>query len=181
MTANFQSVQTIIRIAFFLDKPQNLPASNYTVLFTAIAALLATGFLQISVSVSKSLWLALLQIIIYGLIVAAVLYFPGRMVRWRQTMAAIYGTNCVVRCIAYPPISFVGSFAESRETVLWLAFLAIPFGIWGLCISTYIFREAMETTTGKAILLALGANLAVSIIVLSFAGEMVDPVTQPLQ
>ncbi len=181
MAANLHPIQVTVRIAFFKDKPQNLPASNYMVLLMAVAALLSTAFLEVSVPVSNNLELAFLQIVVYGVAVAIVLYFSGRITRWRQTMAAIYGTNCVLRCLAYFPILLASSFSQTAEGFFWLAVIAVPFGIWGLCITAFILREAMETTNGKAFFLALGVNLAVSIVVLQLFGEMVDPVIEPIQ
>lgn len=181
MAANLHPIQVTVRIAFFKDKPQNLPASNYMVLLMAVAALLSTAFLEVSVPVTNNLELAFLQIVIYGIAVAIVLYFTGHIARWRQTIAAIYGTNCVLRCLAYFPILFTSSFSQAAESFFWLAVIAVPFGIWGLCITAFILREAIETTNGKAFFLALGVNLAVSIVVLQLFGEMVDPVTESIQ
>ena len=39
----------------------------------------------------------------------------------------------------------------------------------------------MEISNGKAFFLALGVNLAVSLIVLQLFGEVVDPVTESIQ
>ncbi len=179
MAAN--PIQVIIRIAFFQEKPQNLPASNYMVLLCALAALLSTTFLEVSVPFTNNLELAFLQIVVYGVVVAAVLFFTGRISRWRQTIAAIYGTNSVVRCLAYFPIVLATRFSQQTETLFWLTVIAIPFGIWGLCITAYIFKEAMDSSKTKAFFLALGVNLAVSLVVLQSFGEVADPVTAPLQ
>ncbi len=181
MIANSHPIQVTVRIAFFRDAPQNLPSSNQMVLLTAAAALLSTIFLDAYVPASSNLELALLQIVVYGIAVAIVLFFAGRIARWRQTIAAIYGTNCVVRCLAFLPVSLASSFGQSSENFFWLAVTAVPFGIWGLCISAYILREAIETTNGKAFFLALGVNLAVSLVVLFLFGEITDPVTESIQ
>ena len=181
MAASRNPIQVTVRIAFFQDKPQNLPASNYMVLLSAIAALLSTAFLEVSVPISNNFELAFLQLVVYGVAVAALLYFSRRIARWRQTISALFGTNCVVRCLAYFPMVLATDFANQSESFFWLAAVAIPFGIWGLCITAFIFREAMEISNGKAFFLALGVNLAVSLIVLQLFGEVVDPVTESIQ
>lgn len=181
MAAIRNPVQVTIRIAFFQDKPQNLPASNYMVMLSATAALLSTAFLEVATPIKNNIELALLQLVVYGVAVAALLFFSRRIERWRQTISALYGTNCVVRCLAYFPMLLATSFAQESENFFWLAAIAIPFGIWGLCITAFIFREAMETSNAKAFFLALGVNLAVSLIVLQLFGEVVDPVTESIQ
>lgn len=181
MAASINPVKVTVRIAFFQDKPQNLPASNGMVLLSAAAALVSTAFLEVSVPLSNNIELALLQLVVYGAAVAALLYFSRRIARWRQTISALYGTNCVVRCLAYFPLLLATNYAHDSENLFWLAAVAIPFGIWGLCITAFILREAMETSNAKAFFLALGINLAVSIIVLQLFGEIADPVTESIQ
>ncbi len=181
MAAASNFIQTTVRIAFFRDKPQNLPASNHAVLLAALAALLSTAFLDGSAPISNKLEIAIWQVLAYGIAVAVVLYFAKRIERWRQTIAAILGTSAVVRCVAYFPIAFMEAFAQDSQGFFWLALIAVPFGIWGLCISAFILREALETSNGKAFFLALAVNLAVSIVVLQFFGDFPDPVTEPIQ
>ncbi len=170
MATGNNPIQIIVRIAFFRDQPQNLPAANHLVMLSALAALLSTVFLSFSIPLSKGLQLAALQVIVYGLVVAAVLAFGGHLARWRQTISAIYGTNCVLRCLAYFPVLLVSSLAQEEEKFFWSTAIEVPFGIWGLVISAYIFREAMEISNTKAFFLALGVNLAVSLVVLMFIG-----------
>ena len=181
MTNKLHPIQIIVRIAFFRDKPQNLPASNYIVLLAAVAALLSTTFLEGSVPIVSKLELALKQIVVFGVAVAIVLFFAGRISRWRQTMAAMFGTSCVVRCLAYFPIAISTSLSQPHEVGFWLAVIGVPFGIWGLCITAYILREAIETSNAKAFFLALGVNLAVSLVLLQLFVDIVDPVTESIQ
>ena len=90
MAASRNPIQVTVRIAFFQDKPQNLPASNYMVLLSAAAALLSTAFLEVSVPISNNIELAFLQLVVYGVAVAALLYFSRRIARWRQTISALF-------------------------------------------------------------------------------------------
>ncbi len=181
MAVNNNPIQITVRIAFFRDKPQSLPATNYMVLVSAAAAVLSTAFLEVSAPFSNNIQLAILQMLVLGVAVAAVLAIPRRIARWRQTIAAIYGTTCVVRCLAFFPIYIASNFSQDSESFFWLAVTTAPFGIWSLIISAFIFKEALEISKVSSFFIALGVNLAVSIMVLLTLGQTVDPVIEPIQ
>ena len=163
------TVKTIIEIAFFRSKPSDLPASESLVLFTAVTALLVASILEASFSTDRAIMRAVLLICVYGLVVWCVLRVRKFQVRWRQTISALYGTTCLVQILTFIPTWFVFAMSGgmTEQSVTWTAFIAIPFGIWNLCITAFVLKDALEIS-GKirAFLLAFGVSILVSLAVM---------------
>ncbi len=159
-------VTLLAKIAFFADKPQNLPSS------TRLVALFAFALFGITLLVSQGdssislINVTALQILIYGGAVWLALRMAGKASRWPQTLLALFGVSCVIRLLSYLPVSFIQAFAQTPEQILfWSALIILPFAIWILCASTFIFKEAIETTTGRAFFVAFSIALFTSFTV----------------
>ena len=159
-------IRVTLRILFFADKPQNLPSSIHLVVYAAVALMVASTWLGFSQPVSTNFQFAVLHVGIFGLAVWTILRLAGRVNRWRQTITALYGTSFFIRCLAYVPLLISMNHIQSSGSILSLAVVAIPFGIWSLCVSAFIFREAMEISMTRCFFIALGCNLFVVFIVL---------------
>jgi hypothetical protein len=171
MFAHDHPISMLARMAFFAEKPQNLQSSRYLVLYSAIALLLTTAAMAVVQSFYENLYLAFLQIATFGLVVWIVLRLTGKANRWLQTATALFGTTCIIRSLSYLPVKLTWDYYEpSQSAFLWVSIVALPFGIWNLCVSAFILKEAMEISATKAFFVVLGIALLVSFIVLNLFG-----------
>lgn len=168
-------IRVILRIAFFLDRPDNLPASNYLVIYSAIASLLASAWLEIPYADSGSYGLSALQTLVYGLVIWIVLRLAKKPNRWRQTVTALYGTSCLVRCIAYVPMLIAVNQVTAENPYYGLAAVALPFGIWSLAITTNVIRQALEISKVVGFFIALAVTFVVSLVVIQVWGYIHGP------
>ncbi len=172
MFLNRQTILQIVGIAFFRDSPSNLPSSASLVVATAVAAFLVATILDASYASEQGIITrGVILITVYGAIVWSTLSFKRRQKRWKQTMSALYGTTCFVQILTMIPHWLVMTMTSgpSEEAVTLSALVAVPFGIWNLCITAYIFKQALEMS-GKVrpFLLALGISILISIITMTF-------------
>jgi len=172
-----QALVQIFRIAFFQDKPQNLPSSRHLVAITAFGQLFATAAMDFFGTFRENLFASAVQIVFYGIAVWLVLRLKNKANRWPQTISALLGTGCLIRVISFVPHQIIMATATSQESAIyWITVTALPFGIWSLCVSAYILREALETTPVRAFFMAFGIALFVSFVLLflgmtSMSGE----------
>ena len=169
MLIQADTVKTIIEISFFKSKPSDLPASETLVLFTAVAALLIASIMEATFSTDRAIMRAVMLICVYGLAIWCILRIKSFQNRWRQTISALFGTTCIVQILTFIPSWFIlashGGLTEA--SVQWTAIVAVPFGIWNLCITAFVLKDALEIS-GKirAFLLAFGVSILVSLIVM---------------
>ncbi len=165
--ASLSAVITMLaKIAFFADKPQSLPSSTRLVALFGFALFGITLLVGQGDSSGSLINITALQILIYGGMVWLVLRMARKAGRWPQTLLALFGVGCVIRMLSYLPVTFVQAFAQTPEQVIfWSTLIILPFAIWILCASTFIFKEAIETTTGRAFFVAFGIALLTSFIV----------------
>ncbi len=181
MTTNNSPIHVAVRMTFLRDEPQNLPASNLVVVISALAALLSIVLLKFDTPIFGRVELAVLQITVYGIIVAAVLWLSKRLVRWRQTISAIYGTDCVLGCLSYFPILLISDSSQEAQPYFLLLMVGAFFGIWRWAITTLIFKEALNISKFKAVFLALVVNTAASLIVLQLFGGFAKQTAELIQ
>ena len=164
-------VTRIAKLSFFADKPQNLPVSGKLIIASALALLAVTASMDVFRSFQENLFVSGVQIVIYAAIVWLVLRLAKKAARWPQTIVALFGTACLIRAISYVPLEIIWNTTGSTETaVYWATVTALPFGIWSLCVSAYVMKEALETTPVKAFFIAFGIALLVSFVLIAVIG-----------
>ena len=168
---HIQALSQIVRIAFFQEKPQNLPSTRNLVTLTVVGQLLATAAMDVFRTFQENLFTSAVQIVVYGVVIWLVLRFKNKANRWPQTISALFGTGCLIRVISFAPYQIITSTSSSPESaVYWATVTALPFGIWSLCVSAFILKEALETTPVRAFFIAFSVALFVSFVLLGIFG-----------
>ena len=165
------SVLIISKMLLFAEKPQNLPASYGLVAFYAVALLLATSFLSTAGKYYEIFQIAAVQIAIEAGLSGLSFGLSGRVARWKQTITALFGTDCLIHALMHLPVAFVwSSFRTDPEGRFWVFLTAISFGIWSLAVSVLILKESLEVSGIKAFFISFGLAILTSLIVIFIFG-----------
>jgi len=136
----YELILLFFRIAIFKSGPQDVPASPM-VLRLILPVYVAVNYLVLMLNGSTST--ALLQIgadfaMMLGF-VWPLLYFSGKPARFRQTFAAMIGTDSVISFVAIPAIASLGNQASP---LAYFAMLALM--VWHWAVSGHILRNALD-------------------------------------
>lgn len=136
----YELIKLFYEIAIFKKGPQDIPASHW-LLRLLILIYMAINFLIVKLSVD---WFnALLQVFVEVLLVMAfawgVLTIFGKPERYRQTAAALLGTDALISLFALPALaSLIGQGTA-------LAFLAVvALMLWHWFVTGHILRHALS-------------------------------------
>ncbi|MDE0309966.1 MAG: hypothetical protein OXI60_09085 [Acidiferrobacterales bacterium] len=166
------SILIISKMLVFAEKPQNLPASYGLVVFYAVALLLVTSFLNVVGEYYEILPSVAVQIVIEAAIVWTILRISGRIARWKQTITALFGTDCLIQGVMFLPVSAMWSSTTTNpEGTYWGGMVIVLFGIWSLAVSVLIIKESLEISKLKAFFICFGLAILTSIIVISVVGS----------
>ncbi len=166
MSSFLNPVLVIVGITIFRDKPQNLPATNAAVGISVVCSFLVKMWMDNALTAEAAWEFAILQIVMFGAITAAVLVFANRLSRWRQTLTALYGSSAVLQLVTYSALNWALSSYQENPESFWLFAVIMASAVWTVSVTAFIFREALETTNLKAFFIGLGVLFSVSIAVL---------------
>ena len=137
-------------IGFLSGRPQDLPASRTLLVFVGVLAFLTNYAVDTGFAHNAQRWdFALAQTSLLGAWIAVVLAGRRLWVRYRQTMAAVYGSNVLINLITWP-LSFGRGFGAVGSEVL-----AIVLAVWFVAIITKILWHALEVPFFLSALMSL--------------------------
>lgn len=147
----YQLIVLFFEITMFRKGPQDVPASPW-LLRLILPAYIAVNLLILLLNGDLST--AIMQVAVDFLLVVAfswpLLFFSGKLNRFRQTLGALVGTDAMISFFALPAMASLS--AEATE----LAYFAVmALMAWHWLVSGHIFRQALD----KPLFFGLGLAL----------------------
>ena len=148
--------------------PQDLPASQ-GLLIIAGFALVVTAILgdHFNNDLSNRLVFALSQVAILTVTVWGILALNQKSERAVQTLTAFYGTSVIIQLIVWPFRSWLLSLSEEAQQQATLPLLVVvALAVWSFVVMVHIYRNALDSSRGKAILVSIITQLIVGMSIL---------------
>ncbi len=123
---------------------------------------------------ASKLIFALTQVVILSIAVWSILSLNGKPERAMQTLTAFYGTSILIQLAVWPFRSWLLSMTEEMQKTATLPLFAVVIlAVWSFVVMVYIYRNALECSRGKAILMGILTQLIVGMTILTlFAGSL---------
>lgn len=167
----YQLVMLFFRIAMLKNGPSDVPASPL-VLRVMLPLYVAINYLILMLHGSASTALAQIgaDFAMMVVFVWPLLYFSGKPARFRQTLAAMVGTDTVISFIAIPAIASLNSNPNELAYFAMLALMA-----WHWVVSGHILRHALDRSWFFGLGLALLYIMMSSQVMAGLFPEIVSP------
>jgi hypothetical protein len=168
MVAVLQSLIGILRLR---AGPQDLPASDATLLASTLAYALTSLLAVLPIyPVSWGVIAVGLDLAMLFALIHAALYWTRRSARFHQTFTAVCGTGAIFALLSWPLYQIMAERAQAHPLASASALMLLALFVWVLVVLGHILRHAFD------IRLAAAIALAVAYAVVSAAlGEYVLP------
>ena len=117
---------------------------------------------------------AVTQVVILTATVWIILSINKKAERAIQTLTAFYGTSVLMQLVVWPFRTWLLSMGEDVQQQASLPLLAvIALAIWSFVVMVHIYRNALDSSRGKAILISIITQMVVGLSMLTlFANEL---------
>jgi hypothetical protein len=155
--------------------PQDLPSSQNLLIITGFL-LIVTAILgdHMNDDFAGRLIFALTQVAILTITVWIILALNRKSERAVQTLTAFYGTSVLIQLVVWPFRSWLLSMGEEAQQQATLPLLAvIALAVWSFVVMVHIYRNALDASRGKAILISILTQVIIGMSMLTlFANEL---------
>ena len=155
--------------------PQDLPSSQNLLIITGFL-LIVTAILgdHMNDDFAGRLIFALTQVAILTITVWIILALNRKSERAVQTLTAFYGTSVLIQLVVWPFRSWLLSMSEEAQQQATLPLLAvIALAVWSFVVMVHIYRNALDASRGKAILISILTQVIIGMSMLTlFANEL---------
>ena len=155
--------------------PQDLPASQQLLIISGFLLIL-TAILgdHMNTDFISKLIFAITQVAILTATVVIILSINKKSERVTQTLTAFFGTSVLMQLVVWPFRTWLLSMGEEAQLQASLPLLAvIALAVWSFVVMVHIYRNALETSRGKAIMISIITQVIVGMSMLSlFANEI---------
>ena len=155
--------------------PQDLPASQNLLIISGFL-LIVTAILgdHMNTDFTSRLIFAVTQVVILTATVWIILSINKKAERAIQTLTAFYGTSVLMQLVVWPFRTWLLSMGEDVQQQASLPLLAvIALAIWSFVVMVHIYRNALDSSRGKAILISIITQMVVGLSMLTlFANEL---------
>lgn len=160
--------------------PQDLPASQNLLIITGFL-LIVTAMLgdHMNDDLPGKLMFALTQVAILTATVWIILALNQKSERALQTLTAFYGTSVLIQLAVWPFRSWLLSISEDAQQQATIPLLAvIALAVWSFVVMVHIYRNALDASRGKAILISIVTQIIIGMSMLTlFANELQQELT----
>lgn len=160
--------------------PQDLPASQNLLIITGFL-LIVTAMLgdHMNDDLPGKLMFALTQVAILTATVWIILALNQKSERALQTLTAFYGTSVLIQLAVWPFRSWLLSISEDAQQQATIPLLAvIALAVWSFVVMVHIYRNALDASRGKAILISIVTQIIIGMSMLTlFANELQQGLT----
>ena len=148
--------QSLLHLVRFRCGPQDMPHSRDWAILTSLLLLFLLSINDALYRESLQNFLfSVVRVYFLGLLVYLFLGSVRKRRRWLQTLIALYGAAIVLESLRLI-LNVVAPEALKPSPLIWVH---QGIGLWYLVISVSILKQAMELSTGKAILIAIGCGI----------------------
>jgi hypothetical protein len=162
-------LNVFVDICLLRAGPQDLPASSFLVLVTALLSLLTGTLVIVGTfgSLDTALAAQLLDILLLLGLLKLGLQLTDKSARYLQTAAALFGSGALINLVTMP-LQLLESGDPRVSTASELSGLFyLVLIIWALVVVGHIVRHALGIRMAAGIMIALGYFLIVNYIVQS--------------
>ena len=170
-------LQIFLSICVLKKGPQDLPHSK-SLLYLSVAfyaAIIALDEVRNGIG-WYALPMTLVSLMTVWALYTSVLRLASKEARQTQTLSATFGTSAILTLLTaplrWPVIDAAKANAEPSQNALVLLLFIM---VWSLLIDAHIIRNALDTTLGRGVLVALG--MAMVAYVLLFAVRDALPIS----
>lgn len=158
----------LLDIIFLRRGPQDLPAGRSVVLAClAFYVLIAAIALNVGRTPANPTAVLVLATALPLLLVWIVLKLRDRVMRWEQTLSALYGTSAILSLVTLPINMNAGS--EPSAPVL---IISLGVFFWSFAVDAHIWRNALDTSFGAGLAVAMLLFILTFSIISSLAGPL---------
>lgn len=155
--------------------PQDLPTSQNLLIISGFL-LIVTAILgdHMNTDLTSKLIFAVTQVVILTATVWIILSISKKAERATQTLTAFYGTSVLMQLVVWPFRTWLMSMSEEAQQQASLPlFAVILLAVWSFVVMVHIYRNALESSRGKAILISIITQMVVGMSMLTlFANEL---------
>lgn len=147
-------IEVFWKICLLKLGPQDLPASNFLMLISALAYTLinALGALLV-LSPAQAILSAILEVALIGAMTQLLLWIKEQGARFQQTFTAMMGSGAIIVVLALP-LSFIQAQAGEQGAFL-PSVMILGLMFWNLTIVGHILRHAIAAPFFIGVLLAV--------------------------
>jgi hypothetical protein len=148
--------------------PQDLPSSQGLLIVTGFC-LIVTAILgdHFNNDFGGRLVFATSQVAILTATVWGILALNKKSERAVQTLTAFYGTSVIIQLAVWPFRSWLLSLSEEAQQQATIPLLVVvTLAVWSFVVMVHIYRNALDSSRGKAILVSIITQIIVGMSIL---------------
>lgn len=158
----------LVGILMLKDGPQDMPAGQASLALAVAVYVAATGLsIGFGSSAENPAALMALAVLLPFALSRIVLGLRGRVARWPQTLAALFGTSGLLSLISLPLSASTGGDPQPAFVVVSLVLF-----FWSFAVDGHIWRHALDTS--------FPAGLAVAVLLFAVSMYVITNVAGPL-
>lgn len=153
--------------------PQDLPSSQFLLIVIGFL-LIVTAILgdHMSKDFFGKLVFSLTQIAILTATVWAILALNQKSERAVQTLTAVFGTSVLIQIVVWPFRIWLLSMSEDAQKQASVPlFAVVVLAIWSFVVMVHIYRNALDTSKGKAIVMTVVTQMIVGLVMLTLFAD----------
>ena len=166
-------LNTLLAIALFRAKPQDLPSSNQLLVVTTFLAILTYALTDtLHDQIGLIMATAIAQVVLFGAAIYFALRIKNVAERWPQTITALYGCGAILQLLGWPLSIWLGYIVDPAQRSMPFL-LIVALGFWFLAIMTWVLHHALDTPKPISFLISMTCQGVVVIGLLTLLGP--DP------
>lgn len=158
------------RIMLRKSSPEELPGSNFLLASTFIFFLLSQAPVlnRLYESLGEILQLLFLDIFILSIWLRIIVQFSGKLVRFKKSLIALFGTGGLFNLIVGPFLFVYAPYLKELSSLdevqipAWITLIIFMVTIWSVLVMAHIFSRAISKTP------SVGLGLALTYVLINF-------------
>lgn len=169
-------LQIFFNLCLFRGQVHDIPRSEKLLLITAIIAVVLSAINSIpNVGLIRGLMMSIAQVLLLGLLLAAILKIRNLPERTMQTLTGIYGTTVILQIISLPFFGWHERVAPSGPEALMVLstplIITAGISIWSICVMTSVLRQALETSLSTSLMFIIGCQFLIMFMIIILLGN----------
>jgi len=169
-----QTIQTLLNICFFRNKPQDLPASGQ-LLFICITTAFIFSTIRISAvtDYGSPLVISLSQIALIGVGLKILLMLYSKPERWLQAASGLFGCSALLMLMVMPILLGSGNLDMQTADLSMSKLILMAVNLWYFAIMVFILKETLEIKIILAVIITFCMELLFATVLLQMFGDQI--------